>query len=388
MLPNPTPFIAISIAAAAAALIATINSFRRLSKGDQQLVSRDLDVAHGQSRPRSVYSGLIGAGAVLMAGVFVAISLSVGNSLLSKSVTGAARPNSEATHNSDSASPDVELAMPDLVGIQQGDAVEMLTAAGIEDYRIEERANPNTPGEVLAQLPSPGSPVRGPVNLIIAVPLPSMPDYVGHRASDARSELESWGVAVYEEYELNTDQRAGEVAGSIPAAGETIGREVVLRTTVAPVIGLPGDDVAVVSMGNKGRFAFPNDDSVEINGEIYEASLYVQGGSGVRPGDLGFWEYNLDRDWEVFESSVGLLGSAQGDQEGRFRIILDGSVIWEEDVRGGQTAEVSVNVSDGLRLRLEAVSLANGPIGLGWGGTRLVGIPGEAPGRNEPSHNG
>lgn len=271
-----------------------------------------------------------------------------------------------------------EAAMPDVVGLQEGDAIELLASEGISDYKIEELSSLDPQGEVLKQLPSPGSSIRGQVILTVAIALPAMPDYVGMRVGDARAELEGWGVTVSEEKVLNNDRPSGEVIASTPSAGEEVGTEVVLQVAVAPVIGIFDTDVAEVERGTDSSFDV-EEGSVEIDGELYESSIYAEGPSYTLPGDLAYWEYNLGRDWESFEAVVGLLDNSSFEQRGRFRIILDGSEIWKKDLEFGQAEEVSINVSDGLRLRLEVVSLEEGAIGLGWGSARLLGIPGEAP---------
>jgi hypothetical protein len=285
--------------------------------------------------------------------------------------------------------PDDAVQMPDLIGLQEDDAIEVLAAEGISDYVTAELASLNPPGEVLKQLPSPGSSIRGQVTLTIAIPLPAMPDYVGTRFGEARGELEGWGVSVIEEKVLNDERPDGEVIASTPAAGDQIGSEVVLQVAVAPVVGALGVDVEEVGGGAGQYLDYPDRGPVEIDGELYEASVFTYASSDyTKPGDLAYWEYNLGRDWESFEAMVGLLDDSSFEQGGRFRIILDGATIWEEDVEFGEAKPIEINVSGGLRLRLEAVSLHEGSIGLGWGGARLLGIPGQAPVGGQSSDDG
>jgi len=294
-----------------------------------------------------------------------------------------AEPRSSLTPVADGAQTGSDQQMPDLVGLQEDQAIELLESAGIDDYDFVELGSLNRPGEVLKQLPSAGSAIRGKVTLTVAVPLPPMPDYTGMRVGDARSELEAWGVSVIEEYELTLDRPSDEVIGTTPSAGDEIGSEVVLQVAVAPVIGSLGAEAPEVA---KDGFDYPREGSIQINGELYEKSVYVSGWANA--GELAYAEYNLGRDWEFFETTVGLLDDSSFEQGGRFRIVLDGSVIWEKDLEFGQAETVSINVSDGLRLRLEAVSLHEGAVGLGWGDAQLLGIPGEAPVGSQSSDDG
>lgn len=300
-----------------------------------------------------------------------------------------ARAESSDEGQESAATAPQELAMPDVVGNQVVDAIETLESTGISDYAVNEQPSLRPSGEVLAQVPTADSLVRGTVILTVAASLPPMPDYAGRRVGDVRSELEGWDVSVVEEEVLSNERPTGEIVESVPPPGGTIGSEVVLRVSVAPVVGIPGVDVPEVTNGTIGQFNLPRDGAVNIDGELYEASLYVSTSRGsARTGDIGFWEYNLGRDWEFFESAIGLLDDSDIEQAGRFRIILDGSVIWERDIEFGQVEEVSINVSNGLRLRLEAVSLGTGSLGLGWGNPRLLGVPGEAPAGRQSDDDG
>lgn len=268
-----------------------------------------------------------------------------------------------------------DVQVPELVGQQESAAVEVLESLGINDYRVEERNSLRPAGEVLDQLPSPGAAVRGSVILTVAVPLPPMPDYAGVRIGDARAELEAWGVAVVEESDLSTERPAGEVLGSLPQAGEQVGAEVVLRVAFPPVIGrLDIDATEVVSQTLSGS-APVRYGSVDIDGDFYENSTYATS-SQPRRSDMAYWEYNLSRDWEYFEAVAGLLDDSSFEQRASFRVVLDGSTIWEKGIDFGESDELSINVSGGLRLRLEVIALGDGPIGVGWGDAKLLGIPG------------
>lgn len=269
--------------------------------------------------------------------------------------------------------------MPDVVGLQESRAFELLSEAQVEDIRVEEEPSLEPAGLVLDQLPSADTEVRGPVTLTVAVPLPVMPDYEGVRVGDARTELSGWGVAVVEEPVLSSDRPDGEVLTTTPVTGEVIGSEVVLRFAVSPVVGVPGVDIELIESGYEG-LDHPESGPIEVNGTLYEDSLYsFRASDGVDPGDRAYWEYNLGRDWEAFQATIGLSDESEFEQAGRFRVSLDGAVIWEQDVQFGQALPVDLNVSGGLRLGLEVVSLGEGRIGLVWGSAKMLGIPGVAP---------
>lgn len=272
-----------------------------------------------------------------------------------------------------------EQTMPDLMGLTERDATEMLEAVGISVFDRQERPSLDESGLVVDQHPSAGEPPIGTIIVTVAVPLPPMPDYAGKRIGDVRTELESWGVTVIEEPVLSTERPEDEVLATTPEAGAALGSEARLQVVVAPVIGNLGVEAEEVRVDTEGYIGFPETGSVDINGELYENSIYTGDVGHVERGALAYWEYDLGRDWEFFEATVGLLDYSDIEQRGRFRILVNGSQIWEEDVEFGEEIPISINISGGLRLRLEVVSLEEGALGLGWGSPRLLGTPGVAP---------
>ena len=268
--------------------------------------------------------------------------------------------------------------MPDVIGSADSAVAGLLQAAGISDFEIEERPSLEPSGQVVDQHPSAGQQALGTIIVTVAVPLPPMPDYTGQRIGDVRAELESWGVTVVEEPVLSTERPEDEVLETTPQSGDALGSEARLLVVVQPVTTVLGGNEEL-EVGSDGVGIRANSGLAEINGELYETALFTEMSCCADTGDHAYWDFNLGRDWESFEATVGLLDDSAVEQRGRFRILVEGSVIWEEDVEFGEDVEVSINISDGLRLRLEAVSLEDGPIGLGWGNARLLGLPGVAP---------
>lgn len=275
--------------------------------------------------------------------------------------------------------PTTELLMPSLVGLQETEALELLSSVGVNDVRSSTEPSLEPEGSVLSQLPGAGSPAIEPVTLTVAAPLPVMPDYAGTRIGDARTQLEGWGVTLTVDDVLSTEFAQGEIISTTPAAGEDIGSAVSLQVVVAPVTGIPGVDADLVEAGHND-LRRPETGPIEIGGTLFENSLYAfTSSSGVDAGDGAYWEFNIGKDWEFFEATIGLVDESEFEQSGRFRVILDGASIYEEDIQFGQQLPISINISEGLRLRLEVVSLGEGRIGLAWGSAQLLGLPGVAP---------
>ncbi len=273
-----------------------------------------------------------------------------------------------------------DVVMPNVVGLLESAATTELSGLGVDDVRYIDKESNDPEGTVLEQLPSPGASVGGPVTLTVAVPLPPMPDYSGRRYGDVQTELENWGITVTRELVLSTDRPDGEVLETTPPAGQRIGTEVVVTVSAAPVTGqLATDDAPLIEDGGNGISPYVGQ-PVEVNGILYENSLFGSGSRHTDAGDIAVWEFNLGRDWEIFEATVGLTDDSEFEQRGRFRVLLDGATIWEQDdVKFGEDEAVSLNVADGLRLRLEVVALDDGRVGLAWGSPKLLGVEGQVP---------
>ena len=288
-------------------------------------------------------------------------------------------PAGPGSTSSETTSP---VVVPDLVEMPESEATAILVSLGINDITYIEQPSLGVEGRVLSQLPEAGSQYQsGPVTITYSIPLPEMPDLVGMRVGEAESLLEEWGVAVRTELQLSNERPDGEVLASVPPPGDRVGSEVQLTVAAAPVTGLLGsDDAPFVDYVSNGRsYSSYSSKPVEVNGELYEKSLIADLSRYTDPGDTVHWEYNLGRDWNQLESIVGITDDSVFEQRARFRVILDGDVIWEQDdVAFGQTVPVSLDISNGLRLRLEVVALDRGKIGMAWGSPRLLGVEGVA----------
>lgn len=271
---------------------------------------------------------------------------------------------------------EAEVLMPNVVGMGEDAAIEKLDSLGAARPTIDEEPSLDDAGTVVDQNPSPGEDMLGTITLTVGAPLPPMPDYVGKRVGDVRAELEKWGVTVVEEQELSLERAEGEVVGTVPTADEVISSEVRLMVAAAPVIGHLGTH-AVPEVESDVR---TNYEPVNISGELYEQGIYVYSSDYDDPGEVAGWmAFDLGRDWETFEVTVGIRDDSTSSQAGRFRIKLDDATIWEKDLEFGESEDVSINVSGGLRLRLEIVPLKEGSTYWAWGDPRVLGVPGKVP---------
>jgi len=287
--------------------------------------------------------------------------------------TAPAGPESDADES-------VSIVIPELVGMQESDATELLISISLEDISYIEQPSLGPEGVVINQLPRAGSTYRsGPITLTYSIPLPDMPDVVGMRVGEAESLFRDWGVDVRTELELSDERPDGEVLSSVPSAGERVGSEIQLNVAAAPVAGKLGTEDAPLLdyvINNRSYGSYTNKPA-EVNGELYEDSLLAELSRYTEAGDSAYWDYNISRDWNRLEAVVGITDDSTFEQRARFRVVLDGDVIWErDDVGFGEEVPVAIDISGGLRLRLEVVALDNGEVGIAWGAPRLLGIEG------------
>lgn len=273
-----------------------------------------------------------------------------------------------------------EIQLPNLIGMQESVATDLLFSLGVDDIDYIEQESLDREGTVLKQLPTPDALLRGgSVTLTYAVPLPPMPDFTGRRFGDAEAQLKEWGVSVLKEVEISTERPDGEVLSTVPDFGDKVGAEVLLVVSAAPIYGtLDTEDAPLVEQGREGAwFDQYTAQPAEIGGDLYEKSITASESANVTAGDLAYWEFNLGKDWQQLEATVGISDSSEFEQRARFRVILDGNVIWEQDdVKFGTGVPVRLDVSGGLRLRLESVALDQGRINMVWGSPRVVGVEG------------
>ena len=112
--------------------------------------------------------------------------------------------------------------MPEVVGLSELDAKQLLTDAGAERIEVKTKASSEPEGTVIAVSPEAGQPFvsRSTVTLTVAVPF-TVPDVVGKKESDAVDELSEAGLNAEVSY-VTSVETVRTVVETSPAAGETI----------------------------------------------------------------------------------------------------------------------------------------------------------------------
>lgn len=125
--------------------------------------------------------------------------------------------------------PPAEVSVPNLIGLQQGAALDRVTELGLPLGVIGFAPSGRPPGEVLAQEPAAGGRLgeAGHVSLTVSSgserAVVTLPDVKGRTLEDATRELKASGFSLIENRATTISSgSAGAVVGSVPEAGSEV----------------------------------------------------------------------------------------------------------------------------------------------------------------------
>ncbi len=103
----------------------------------------------------------------------------------------------------------------------------------------------------------------------------------------------------------------------------------------------------LVSVGGAEQ---PQRGSIKIDTKVQENSLYV--GFGCRTGSA--WEFDLNREYTKLTATAGVDDYSVADDEVTVKFLVDGRDVGQATAKLGAPSPVEVDVTNGLRLRIEA----------------------------------
>jgi hypothetical protein len=113
------------------------------------------------------------------------------------------------------------------------------------------------------------------------------------------------------------------------------------------------DELDPVDYGGSSTDGIYARETASSNGVTYTHALV--GSAGCQSTAESWVDYDLSRDYTRFTTTVGLSDSSSAESAVSFTIYLDNEPIAEGDLRLGSSVPVDVDVTDGLRMRLEMV---------------------------------
>ncbi len=262
------------------------------------------------------------------------------------------------TSSAPTTAPPVE--MPDLRGLTEAEARNVIQALGVDGPTIESQPSFEDPGTVLEQVPSPGRDVSGVVSLIVAESMPSMPDFTDQKIADVRKWADPLGVTIRTETVLTTDKENDQVIDQVPPAGGQVSEEILITLAETPTTAFLAKMSSV-----EGRYVDIED--IPMNGTLYNGAVELAGNGG--------WvAYNLSRDWSTLKVDIGVSDVESASALVQVEITGDGEVLYSEPVAFGTINSVEINVTDVLRLTITCSYLASsGRTYVGLGNAQLIG---------------
>lgn len=245
-----------------------------------------------------------------------------------------------------------DVQMPDVRGLDQASAVQVLADSGIavDDIVFREVPSVVQPGVVVEQEPSFGSPDVADIELGMAVEA-RMPDMGGVSQDDAIADLSRLGTSVTISYAYSGEVAAGTVVTSKPAPGRR------LRERAELVVATAGTTLALLDLSPlTGDCDYRED--VAVEGQDYPVALACR---TSEPGDDDA-TWLLSKGADRFTATIGIADDRLEAVEVPFQVVLDGIVVASGVARRGQPALVDV-ASVGavqLALRLEPVAPGGG----------------------------
>lgn len=114
----------------------------------------------------------------------------------------------------------------------------------------------------------------------------------------------------------------------------------------------------------------PSKGSININGKAYAQSIYTTRFMTTSTN----YQYDLGRNWNNFRATIGLSDTSHPDARYQFRVLVDDEPRGTWTMRLGQSRDININVSGGLRLKLEVTkTAANGNnANAAWGDARVT----------------
>lgn len=135
--------------------------------------------------------------------------------------TAGEQTNDVSAHAVDPTTEPKKAAVPALVGMTLADVKASLRAAGLTVGAVERQPSAKAPGTVLRQGASPGASLESgsPVTLVVAAPLPEVPNVVGIDKAGAVSTVKAAGFGVKILTESTTSGDDNVVLSESPAGG-------------------------------------------------------------------------------------------------------------------------------------------------------------------------
>jgi len=252
--------------------------------------------------------------------------------------------------------------MPDVRGLDEDGALEVLADAGVEISRVTVTTKPFAgPSDlVIAQSPVFGTVDPGTVELTVSAPA-AVPDLSGLTTDEAMDLLIELGARVDQVEIYLPDVPVGFVRSVEPVAGSALPELVVLTVTADP-------SAVFLSQLKRTGSSCSNDGSMLIDGETFANAISCSSSTSGREVS---WQLNKAVD--ILSGTIGVPDSEDAASSVRVQIIADGVQIALFDVAYGTPQQVDLRLTGVLSLSVIATTLTGSSTELGFGDLSALG---------------
>jgi len=144
----------------------------------------------------------------------------------------------------------------------------------------------------------------------------------------------------------------GGGAGHESAAGANPATEPLAAPAAPKAAAAPAapKGTALGDLVSIGSDELPQRGSIKIDTKVQENSLFT--GFGCRAA--ASWEFDLNREYKKLTATAGVDDYSYADDEVNVKVLVDGRDVGQANVKLGAPQNIDVDVTNGLRLRIEA----------------------------------
>lgn len=275
-------------------------------------------------------------------------------------ISGVLPPLPETTA---SARPGVQGSMPDLLGLDELTAQQVLAEFGVTaPTTTSTRPSAGPAGRIVAQSPAPGSANVSEVALTLSQVV-AMPDLARKSATQARDTLEALGAVARLEYTVRPELAAGSVISTEPAAGKPLGLVAVLKVSEEGE-GLTLDQVPTIDVDRCSSDGAPT----TVAGRSVKRTVWCQ---AALPTEVAFAEYAVRGKAAYLEARIGM-DDGRPAGSARVRVVVDGKPAGEWKANKAQLIRIPLTPKS-LRIRIEVSRVSSPESWVVFGDARFVG---------------
>lgn len=254
--------------------------------------------------------------------------------------------------------------MPDVRGLSDADAMQVLADAGIAVSTVTTTTKPaaGTSGIVIEQTPAFGTEAPTEVALVVSSPA-EVPDLVGTDIDAAIADLALLGTGVNRVGTYDPDKKVGEIVAVSPKPGSPLPVEVELTVNVSPTSVFLSEIRADQSSCSTGALL--------VAGNTSQNALECNASTSSPANSAWLVAAAADR----FVATVGIPDSEPTTAKARIDVLVDGKKVATVDVVWGKSEDIEIDVSGALKLELQTVSSTTDYTNVGLLDARLLGDP-------------